>query len=54
MTMALYTPLLIFLNNARLPKQLRPGIVTNVALFAASVFYLYFSVRIIGGYFGIL
>ena len=51
LTMAIYTPVLFYLNNFRLPRALRPGIVTNVFILAGSVFYIYFSVFIIAGYF---
>ncbi len=51
LTMAIYTPVLFYLNNFKLPRALRPGIITNVFLLAGSVFYLYFSVVIIAGYF---
>ena len=47
LTMAIYTPMLIYLNNFRLPKEIRPGIVTNTAMVAISLFFLYFAVRII-------
>jgi len=47
LTMAIYTPLLLYMNNRRLPKPLRPGIVTNLALVFASGFYLFFAVRLI-------
>lgn len=46
-TMALYTPLLLYINNTRLPKLVRPGIVTNIALVLATIFYFYFSYRIV-------
>lgn len=45
-TMAIYVPVLIFLNNFRLPRPLRPGIFVNLVMVAAALFYLYFSVRI--------
>ena len=51
LTMAIYTPILFYLNNFKLPKPLRPGIVTNIFLIAASIFYLYFSGFIILSYF---
>lgn len=49
--MALYTPLLLYLNNTKLPKALRPGIVTNIVLVGASLFYLYFAVVIVKNFF---
>jgi len=42
-TMAIYTPLLLYINNKKLPKPLRPGIITNIFLFLASIFYIIFS-----------
>ncbi|MFH0712676.1 MAG: Nramp family divalent metal transporter [Candidatus Jorgensenbacteria bacterium] len=45
--MAIYTPLIIFLNNRRLPKELRPNLLVNVVMIFAAVFYIYFAVRII-------
>lgn len=45
--MALYTPLLLYLNNTKLPKALRPNIVTNIVLVGATLFYLYFAVFVI-------
>lgn len=46
-TMAIYTPLLLYVNNRRLPKGVRPGIVTNLFLVGASAFYIYFAAMII-------
>ncbi|KKR15154.1 MAG: hypothetical protein UT43_C0006G0024 [Parcubacteria group bacterium GW2011_GWC1_39_29] len=37
--MVIYIPILIYLNNFKLPKQLRPSILTNVALFCGLLFY---------------
>lgn len=51
LTMAIYTPLLIYLNNTRLPKELRPGILTNLAMSLISLFFFYFAFRVIGSYF---
>jgi len=51
LTMAIYTPVLFYLNNFKLSKPLRPGIVTNIFLVAASAFYLFFSVLIVVSYF---
>lgn len=50
MVMAVYTPVLIYLNNARLPKALRPGIITNTMMVLASLFYAYASIAIIVHY----
>ncbi len=49
--MALYVPLLLYQNNTKLPKVLRPGILTNLILVGASLFYLYFAVVIILNFF---
>lgn len=51
LTMAIYTPILIYMNNARLPKPLRPGIFTNVAMIIVALFYGFFAVKIIWQYF---
>jgi hypothetical protein len=45
--MAIYTPIIIFLNNRRLPKELRPNLFVNVVMLFAAVFYIYFAVMII-------
>lgn len=47
MTMAIYTPMLFYMNNFKLPKPLRPGIVTNFFICLASLFYISFSAFII-------
>jgi hypothetical protein len=47
LTMAIYTPFLIYLNNKKLPKPLRPNWFTNLAMSAISVFFLFFAVKII-------
>ncbi len=47
LTMAIYTPFLIYLNNTRLPKPLRPGWLTNVIMVAASLFYGFFAIYMI-------
>lgn len=47
LTMAIYTPMLIYLNNAKLPKPIRPSWITNLAMSAISVFFIYFAARII-------
>ncbi|MFA6407219.1 MAG: Nramp family divalent metal transporter [Candidatus Paceibacterota bacterium] len=43
-TMAIYIPILIYLNNAKLAKPLRPGVFTNIAMMAATLFYWYFVI----------
>lgn len=45
LTMAIYSPLLIYLNNTQLPKPLRPSLLINVLMGFISLFYLYFSIR---------
>ncbi len=47
LSMAIYTPLLLFLNNWRLPRELRPGLITNIFLVGASAFYIYFAIIVI-------
>lgn len=42
--MAIYTPLILYLSNRILPKPIRPGIVTNIFLILASIFYISFAV----------
>jgi hypothetical protein len=49
-TMAIYTPLLIYINNTRLPKAIKPGILMNGGMAFAAAFYIYFSVRILAEY----
>jgi len=41
LTMAIYVPFLIYLNNRRLPKPLRPGWPTNLMMIAGSLFYIF-------------
>jgi hypothetical protein len=45
-TMAIYTPVLIYLNNTRLPKPIRPSWFTNIAMVCVAVFYAYFAVSL--------
>jgi hypothetical protein len=47
LTMAIYTPLLIYMNNVKLPKEIRPSWITNLAMTAISAFFIYFAARII-------
>lgn len=47
LSMALYTPLLLYLNNTHLPPALRPGILTNISLVCISLFFIYFSYLVI-------
>ena len=44
--MAIYVPVLIYLNNVKLPKQLRPNWFTNMMMSAAFLFYFSSSVAI--------
>jgi hypothetical protein len=41
--MAIYTPLLLYMNNFRLPKALRPKLATNALMVFASLFYIFFA-----------
>ncbi|MFA6254156.1 MAG: Nramp family divalent metal transporter [Candidatus Paceibacterota bacterium] len=43
-TMAIYTPLIIYHNNRQLPKELRPGLITNFVLSMATIFYGVFAI----------
>ncbi len=43
LTMAIYTPVLMYLNNVRLPRPLRPGWFSNLMMAAAFLFYAYFA-----------
>lgn len=47
LTMAIYTPILIYLNNVKLPKEIRPNAFTNTMMIAISVFFLYFAIKVI-------
>jgi hypothetical protein len=47
LSMAIYTPFLIYINNTRLAKPLRPGWFTNIAMSLISIFFIYFAIRII-------
>lgn len=47
LTMAIYTPLLLYMNNTSLAKSLRPSALTNIALLAITAFFWYFSYRVI-------
>ncbi len=50
LTMFIYTPFLMYLNNFRLPKVLRPMWPVNVLLGLITVFYGYFTWQILMGY----
>ncbi|MEA1929486.1 MAG: Nramp family divalent metal transporter [Patescibacteria group bacterium] len=47
LTMAIYTPLLIYMNNTKLPKPLRPSWFTNIVMALISLFFIYFSINVI-------
>ncbi len=47
LTMALYVPFLWYINARRLPRELRPGLITQCALAGATIFYWYFSWRLL-------
>lgn len=44
--MVIYIPILLFLNNFKLPKQLRPGMLTNIALSLGFLFYASFCLLV--------
>ncbi len=50
LTMAIYTPFLIYLNNTRLPKPIRPSLFTNIVMVFISIFFIYFAIRVIYNY----
>lgn len=50
MSMAIYTPLLMYVNNTQLPKALRPNILTNIILTVISIFFIYFTILVITNY----
>ncbi len=52
LTMAIYTPFLIYLNNWRLPKPLRPSIITNIIMVFISLFFIFFAFQIISFHLG--
>lgn len=47
LVMAIYMPILIYLNNMRLPRPLRPGWFTNTIMIASTGFYWFFAYRVI-------
>ena len=47
LTMAVYTPVLIYLNNFHLPKPLRPSWFTNLAMVLITGFFWFFAYKII-------
>jgi hypothetical protein len=51
LTMAIYTPILMYLNNTKLAKPLRPNWVTNIFMSAATLFYWYFIVYLVLNFF---
>jgi len=46
-SMAIYTPIIIYINNKKLPKELRPGIVINLIMASISVFFIFFAIRVV-------
>lgn len=52
LAMAIYTPILLYLNNTRLPKPLRPHWITNLAMVLTSLFFIGAAIKVIGGYLG--
>jgi len=44
-TMALYTPMLLYMNKRTLPRELRPGILPTIALITATIFYAFFGIQ---------
>ncbi len=48
--MAVYIPILLYLNNTTLPKAIRPSLFTNGVLIGATCFYAYFSFRVAMGF----
>lgn len=42
LSMAIYLPILLYLNNRTLPNPLRPGIIMNAGLVISTVFFWYF------------
>ena len=49
LTTAIYIPLILYINNTRLPKFIRPGIVTNVVLVFSGLLYWYFVWNVVSG-----
>ena len=50
LSMAIYVPILIYLNNFKLESHLRPSWFTNLVMISAAIFYWYFSLIIILDY----
>ncbi len=48
--MAVYIPILLYVNNTRLPKEIRPSFITNIVLVLATIFFSYFSFIVFLGY----
>ncbi|MFA7286720.1 MAG: Nramp family divalent metal transporter [Patescibacteria group bacterium] len=47
LSMAVYTPMLLYLNNTKLEREIRPGIITNILLACISVFFIFFAYKVI-------
>lgn len=43
-SMAVYVPVLLYINNYRLPRPLRPGWISNIILSIAGIFYIFFVI----------
>jgi hypothetical protein len=52
LTMVVYIPILVYLNNFKLPKALRPGLITNFFMILAFLFYVFLFVAIVRQYLG--
>jgi len=50
LTMAIYTPFLIYLNNFHLPKLLRPSWFTNLMMVMVSGFFWFFAYKVIASH----
>lgn len=45
--MFIYTPIILFLNNFKLDKHLRPSLITNIVLILVTIFYGFFCYKVI-------
>lgn len=50
-TMAIYTPFLLYYNNKKLARELRPNLITNLVLSGATIFYGVFAILTIANLF---
>jgi Mn2+/Fe2+ NRAMP family transporter len=51
LSMAIYAPMLIYMNNVHLPKPLRPHWITNIIMVGISGFFIFFAIQVIISYF---